>query len=385
MIPIPLDLIGIDDLQHLVDSEMRERRDLEFKRELPGDKDTDVREFLADVTAMANAQGGDLIYGIAETDGVAAEVVGLDVDPELEIARIESRVRNGTDPRLNGLQVRWVSMGGEKGAILLRVPASLAAPHALQHKGVRRFHSRTSTGKYEMDTHELRQAFEASGDLPRRLRDLHDDAVLMANGKDMPFAIDGQPSAVLSVIPLGFFREVRDLAISPEIAVAPHDVDGGMDRTLTLEGVLLSTRLNRGTIGPHNAVRSFALTHRAGRVDAAWTLGHVQFGSRSPSLVDPLQFEDGVLDIASTAVTRLSSLSVAGPWLLLATIQGIKAMPMIVDEHRTSIPAFRNGATLPDLTVERISRETLTPLFRWFWLLFGVDRPNAPQLERGRQ
>lgn len=378
MIPKPLDRVTIDDLQLLVDNGVSERRDLEFKLKLNSENDAEVREFLADVTAMANAQGGDLIYGIAEKDGVADELTGLELDnPETAIARIESRVRDGTDPRLSGVEVRWLQKDEASGILMLRVPASLTAPHALDHKGIRRFHSRTATGKYEMDTHELRQAFGASDAMPRRLRALHDEAVSRASGEEMPFAIDFPPSVVLSIIPLGFFRDTRDLPITPEIAVAPHGVDGAMDRTLTLEGVLLSTRLNRETLADRDAVRSFALTHRAGRVDAAWGLAHFPFDSnRAQQLVDPLHFERGVIDIATAALSRLSSLGVVGPWVLIATVQNIKGFEMILDDRRKSKAAFRSSATLPELVVERITPEGLVPLFRWFWLLFGVQRPD---------
>lgn len=42
-----------------------ESRTLEYKRDLPDPKDRDSkREFLGDVTSFANAQGGDIVYGI---------------------------------------------------------------------------------------------------------------------------------------------------------------------------------------------------------------------------------------------------------------------------------------------------------------------------------
>ena len=40
----------------------------------------DKREFLADVTAFANAAGGDLVFGVSTRDGVAAQVEGIELD-----------------------------------------------------------------------------------------------------------------------------------------------------------------------------------------------------------------------------------------------------------------------------------------------------------------
>jgi len=54
------------DLQRLVDEGRREDVQLEFKQALPGNSDEGKKEFLKDVTAMANSSGGDIIYGVRE-------------------------------------------------------------------------------------------------------------------------------------------------------------------------------------------------------------------------------------------------------------------------------------------------------------------------------
>jgi predicted HTH transcriptional regulator len=59
----PLEQIREDDLQLILG--VTESRELEFKEKL-GKSDQDVKEFLKDVSAMANATGGDLIYGIVQ-------------------------------------------------------------------------------------------------------------------------------------------------------------------------------------------------------------------------------------------------------------------------------------------------------------------------------
>jgi len=52
-----------------------------------------------------------------------------------------------------------------------------------------------------MDAQELRIAFTQSEQLPQRIRQLHADAVAAAGGRDMPFALDDEPAAVVSIIP----------------------------------------------------------------------------------------------------------------------------------------------------------------------------------------
>ena len=59
MLPYALDAIDEAALCALIENQVSERSNLEYKRDLPGRGDEDVKEFLADVTSLANAQGGD--------------------------------------------------------------------------------------------------------------------------------------------------------------------------------------------------------------------------------------------------------------------------------------------------------------------------------------
>lgn len=72
MLGMPFDDIDEAALAGLIANEIPESRDLEFKRDLPGQDPDNIREFLADVTSLANTNGGDLIFGIEDVEGVAA-------------------------------------------------------------------------------------------------------------------------------------------------------------------------------------------------------------------------------------------------------------------------------------------------------------------------
>src|SRR5580698_8294411 len=89
------------DIQALKDSGVQESQRLEYKRELPGTRDEDKREFLADVSSFSNTEGGDVIYGVAEERGLIAEIVGLSSpDFDAETLRLENLIRDGISPRL---------------------------------------------------------------------------------------------------------------------------------------------------------------------------------------------------------------------------------------------------------------------------------------------
>lgn len=80
-----LEEIEVNDLQGLIDRRVRESSQLDFKEALPASDDKGKVEFLRDVTALANTNGGDLIYGIIEEreadgtkTGIAASTPGIE-------------------------------------------------------------------------------------------------------------------------------------------------------------------------------------------------------------------------------------------------------------------------------------------------------------------
>ena len=74
--------VTLQDVEALCDNRVIEGRFLDFKADKIGSADRDKREFLADVTAFANAAGGDLILGVRTKDGAADDICGIDlIDP----------------------------------------------------------------------------------------------------------------------------------------------------------------------------------------------------------------------------------------------------------------------------------------------------------------
>lgn len=376
MLPYALDAIDEASLNSLVENQVSERSDLEFKRDLPGRGDEDVKEFLADVTSLANTQGGDLLFGMNEADGVASQLVGLETgDPDAEILRLEGSLRSNVAPRLIGVRSHWIPLANGRGALLMRVPGSMNAPHQVVFKNSRRFWGRSSRGKYEMDVHELRHAFTQSEELPLRFRQLHEQAIAMARGTDMPFAVQAGPTAVISVAPLGLFRENRRIAIARDQAVVPFRHDG-YNGTDMIEGVLLHGAPNRET----GEVFSFALTHRSGRLDCAFPIGGLREGHHGQELrlVWPTLFEEGLLEMTRATQNRLGQFGLEGPWVVLATVIDVEGFVVIEDRHFASAPAFRNQALLGQLVLDRIEEEGLRPVVENLWLLFGLHRPERP-------
>ncbi|HBQ28163.1 MAG TPA: ATP-binding protein, partial [Desulfotomaculum sp.] len=127
MIKKSLDAISEEDLQAMIDNSVLEGKTIEYKQSLPGNSDTDKKEFLADVSSFANASGGDLIYGIVEGSdtGFPVRLEGLAIENvDQEIIRRDSMIRDGIEPRIPGIGIKAVNLSDSKVALVIRIPKS---------------------------------------------------------------------------------------------------------------------------------------------------------------------------------------------------------------------------------------------------------------------
>jgi hypothetical protein len=206
MIPKPIDAIGKADVDVLATSAIPEGRSLDYKAELPGARDDDKKEFLADVSSFANAGGGDLIFGIGEAQGVPTSIDGVGVaDVNAEVLRLEQIIRDGLAPRLIGVRFHLIDGFAKGPVVVLRVPRSFSAPHMVTFKNTTRFYTRNSAGKYQMDVSEIRTAFNVSESIGERLTRFRDDRLAKIIAGETPIALQPGARLVLHLTPLSSF------------------------------------------------------------------------------------------------------------------------------------------------------------------------------------
>src|SRR5215510_6616741 len=118
--------------------------------------DGDKKEFLYDVSSFANASGGHLIYGIEEQGGTPTKVVGLTLsDADAELLKLQSLILDGIDPRIPGVELRYVPLPNSGPVLIIHIPKSWVLPHMVTLKGTDKFYSRNSGGKHRVDVDEL--------------------------------------------------------------------------------------------------------------------------------------------------------------------------------------------------------------------------------------
>lgn len=143
-----LDLVrNQKDIDALLDAKVPEGERLEFKRELSTPKgkpdpwaisrrlsDPAKKQILREVVAFANAYGGTLLLGIAETKSnppVADQVVPMPHCAELA-ERWRLVFRDSVEPPMPQLQIHAVPTDGDAGVVVFQVGRSPIAPHRVK-------------------------------------------------------------------------------------------------------------------------------------------------------------------------------------------------------------------------------------------------------------
>lgn len=242
-----LETITKGDLESLIGT-APERKRREYKRELPGGGDS-RKEFVADLSAFANSEGGDIFFGISEDrqSHTPASIQGVAVnDAESQIAVLENVLRDSVRPRLPRLAFHIVRLYNDRGVLVIRVGESYLKPHQsmLDH----RFYARNTNGKYILEVSELADIVSRRESLPTRMRQFRRDRVSMIRTlpEDMPSPIDAESKLVVHYMPeqsFGRFDVVdvgrlADPAFRNKIRAVPVNNVNGLSYRPNIDGFM---------------------------------------------------------------------------------------------------------------------------------------------------
>lgn len=149
-----------DDILSLKGSRAQESLYLEFKSsESLGKDDRKRDEMSKDVSAFANSEGGDILYGVLE-HGKPPPSFG-DVDNGIDIRDItpewvEQVIQSRIQPRIDGVRINPIELGKtRKGRFVyaIHIPSSPNAPHQASDK---RYYKRFNFTSVPMEDYEIR-------------------------------------------------------------------------------------------------------------------------------------------------------------------------------------------------------------------------------------
>lgn len=394
MIHKPIDEITKDEIDALIENEVAEGRQIEYKLELPGNSDKDKREFLADVSSFANAAGGDLLYGVEEDEGVPKAAPGLaGINVDAEILRLNQIHLAGIDPRIPGVQIEPVD-GFEDGPVLVvRVPDSWASPHMVTFKNLSRFFSRTSAGKYQLDVREIRAAFALSDALPERVRRFRDDRLAKIVADETPVSIEAPSRVVLHVVPLRAFTSNAQLepqALEQHCSLLRPIRGKSNEGRYNIDGYLRCSRYSNS-----NMCMDYCQAFRNGIIEAVDTapLKPRHDGSKTISWDS---FRPAASDTLRSHLDFLERLDVLPPVLVFLTLIGVQGYSMATSVTLGAVENSyidRDFLLLPDVMIDDFGCDVpsvLRPIFDALWNAagspscpdYGEYRNSSPTSER---
>lgn len=347
---------------------------LEFKRDLPQARlDQAKIELLKDVCAMANAAGGDILYGIEERDGAAAALVPI-TEPFDAAERRMRQVLDAIEPRLDGLRFREVPLSAGGYAILLRVPASYAGPHRFNS----RFVLRDGTRNLDMTYDQLRAAFDRSASLTARALAFRDERVARIERGDGFRDVEPGPVMVVHVLPLEGMsgRKAVDLArlYNDFATMITNSRWGGASRAYNLDGITIFPA--RNSDGHQGYVQAF----RNGALEFVELIGSEYEGRKWIASTNLAAWFRNALPLASHA-SRLTG--VAGPAIVSLGLVGAKGYSMALPQsymwHGRAAAADRGRMVVPEGWVDDVTSlppvdDIVRPLLDVLWQGFQIER-----------
>jgi hypothetical protein len=337
-------------LTQLLAQRQAEGRQLDFKRVCLGSKAEDKQALCADVSALANTEGGTILFGIDEDSaGRATAMPGIPAATvNDEILRMESTLRSGLEPPVAGVKIEPIPVDDQVSVVVLRVERSWEAPHLVKCGASFRMYIRENRGNRPLAEREIRAAYERSGDLLAQTQSWQTGRLAAIRARKTPVQVDGPSLLIVQVAPVSAFATDRRI---PAVALTAHRgfrLPGatGWDHRHNLDGFVVWD----GKKAYRQLFASGCMEVVTGRVCGA------------QGLIASGLFEDTVIGAVNDFLKLNETLDFGFPILVSAALLGVEGMFMAVDffNHHDLKPIDRSDLLLPEVLLRE--PPTSTPI-----------------------
>ncbi|MFW9873965.1 MAG: helix-turn-helix domain-containing protein [Candidatus Thorarchaeota archaeon] len=377
------------DLQYLIDNEIIEVKNLEYKRDLPGNSDSEKKELLADISSFANASGGDIIYGITQDNSTGKPVDPLEGFPisnaDETKQRLDNIILNGLEPQLPSYSysINPISLSNSNYAFLIRIFRSWFNPHRISFKNSQKFYSRNSSGKYLMDIQELRSAFILSESITQKIKNFVERRLASIVSNESHIQFNNKEIFVLHLVPLEAFSlgktfEINNLAKKSYALMPLHS--SNWNARFNIDGYLTFNVIK--TRKPFE--KSYVQLYRNGIIEVAedYLFQHYKENGKI-SIIPISEIETELMQKLPQYLKNLKEIKVDPPIYLSINIFGVKGFGHPSHVHET-YPIDRDHLNPASILIESYSAnlgELMKPMFDSLWNACGISK--SPNYDEG--
>ncbi|MYM82640.1 hypothetical protein GTP44_11815 [Duganella sp. FT50W] len=386
MLKIEIDAIDEAFLKQLCEEGYSESSTLDFKRQLPSKLEQDKIEIAKDVCAMANADGGYIIYGIDEVDGQATQIIPISESRDPAHRRIIQILDSGIEPRVPGVRIRTIDVTGGY-VMAVCVESSYDGPHCVRNNSNRRFVMRNGTTTTEMTFDQIRVGFTRSEILTQHARQFSRERYGKIGSFDSPIKMQTGAYMVLHFMPL--------VALAGRARIDIHSLyKGGYEQFRLPRDANLTRKINFDGLAIYDGVAEsygYKFIYRRGLIEAVSLAGQVRQISPSRSSGVAILFSKeitqnlraqveqfinvaGILEMPGAAVLHCALLNARGYHLQLGNDTNI---------HNLSEPSGRSEYVLDPVWIESVEQANVdrivAAILNTLWQGFG--RTNCPHYD----
>ncbi len=377
---LSLDRINEEFLEKLCEDRYPESQTLDFKRDLPEKGSKGNHELCKDVSALANTDGGDLVYGIHEDDSMADSIRPITGekwdDADLRVRSVlDARVQ----PRIHGIKIQRVDVAGGF-VMVIRVPSSFDGPHCVRDDLNRKFFMRNGPMVNDMSFDQLRGAFGRTATLAERANIFITNRLEVIAARKTTVRIFSEPNWVIHLVPISAMTGRTNVNLSSVYANTPHELTGENQdynyRSLNIDGLIRHTgdEANKGCEAYNYVFRSGALEGAEKGGGTIQKPGHIPYPGIYGKQMSKY-FHSSLIRFLGAA----KSLGITGPAVLSVAIVNVEGFKLAFDGQfrgNGSVPADRPHLVAPSEWIEDIEAvkidEILRPLLDSLWQGFGL-------------
>jgi hypothetical protein len=302
--------------------------------------------------------------------GIPKEVTGVSVsDADAEIRRLQSLILTGIEPRIPGVELRFVPISNEKHVLVIQIPKSWALPHMVTLMGTDKFYSRNSAGKHRLDVGELRSLFTLSDNINNQVRKFRNERLSRIFANEIPLALEPlAPKLILHIIPLQSFSPLTriDLVEASNRLLHPFGATSYGQR-FNLDGLL--------NFSPPYA---YLQLYHNGIIETVDSETFGQLGDKK--YIPGGLFEPRLVQHIEKYLEVLGFLGLSPPFVIMLALFGVRDISIAYSMGRFSQTIDRNEVIIPELLLEKseLRRSDLKPILDAVWNAAGMaSSPNG--------